>query len=1018
MNRAIEYWPEVSEVENCISTEAEELTGATVLAVHEPMTFHRIPARESRGEYLPEDDLLEHVINSSRPTPIIGESGFGKSHVIRWLDLKLREKRRDDWHIVRIPKNASLKVALTRLLDNLEGKEFDNARRSIEKVAVQLKTEEVAKIIAIFVESDLAKLYEDNKNLDLFDTEESKARAKVIRKHAKKDGLVQLLNDPNYSEQILGEGKCFFNIAKRLTEGSKSEEVINKHFQIHAKDLEYAGDNVGDLSQKARKYIRDSKFVIEEVREEVANLLNETISNASRSAFNQLFHFDSGSFQDLFNLIRVHLKNQGKTLFVLVEDLAAISAIEDVLLDSLMQEEKRDGEQRLCSLHSAIAVTTGYRGYLSRRNTLATRAMYEWKIESSEEDESRLRARVYDFCGRYLNAARIGEENLESGAGNIEGDEAWPPVWESNNKESVLISDSFGESSAGHPLYPYTKTALRALTDKYCMPDGELEFNPRKILQHILREPLAEMRGHHIEGNFPPAGFASLRCPSSLQASLRQELPVNADLERCETFAAVWGFGSAEIAHMAHTISPHISTEFGLGELTPLLETTTPIPPPEGLGLSVVPKIEESRPRLAIAPIGLQGGAENISRDVDEYFKTKNIPQKEANLIRNSLYFALERHKKASNDWYGSLLFEDVKKARSLVAIEIPYNKNNSGSILKFGSEKEFTGSNRLFYHQYMVAVLRNHHYNKSEKKIGSWDYEGGVKDFLNYQNFLDNWISGSLQKLMELARGQASIDLKEHYSISSIVEPGIGKKSLSEKIELLVTDDVKIKEKFNLNTGFEDWDAYTRLNIDNWGDHQRKWLSAFTTNNRYSIEGDIVKNILRGSPDVRVPSTGLKIVQKTIEKIRIQFPALELLADITNQEDYITTLNKMKGVVEKLSSNDQFETDRDMTARKFVNLLQKLIEKNEWSRIKATLALLSEFEPTVAVSSLQKFDLETTKNVNEAMANWRSVYDINCSRIKSENDRLGLSKRQELERELANRINSICNIFDVEFGS
>ena len=115
------YWPSQAEINLCIRTEAEELADATVLAVHEPMMFRRVAAREATGDLITESELLKHVIESTRPTPIIGESGFGKSHVIRWIDLQLRRHNRPDWHIVRIGKNSSFRQALMTFLSGLEG---------------------------------------------------------------------------------------------------------------------------------------------------------------------------------------------------------------------------------------------------------------------------------------------------------------------------------------------------------------------------------------------------------------------------------------------------------------------------------------------------------------------------------------------------------------------------------------------------------------------------------------------------------------------------------------------------------------------------------------------------------------------------------------------------------------------------------------------------------------------------------------------------------------------------------
>jgi hypothetical protein len=69
-----------------------------------------------------EKDLLEVFITDNVPggallMPITGPSGVGKSHIIRWLDAQLqRLPERDSFHIIRIPKSASLRTGVERIL--------------------------------------------------------------------------------------------------------------------------------------------------------------------------------------------------------------------------------------------------------------------------------------------------------------------------------------------------------------------------------------------------------------------------------------------------------------------------------------------------------------------------------------------------------------------------------------------------------------------------------------------------------------------------------------------------------------------------------------------------------------------------------------------------------------------------------------------------------------------------------------------------------------------------------------
>ena len=82
-----------------------------------------------------------------------------------------------------------------------------------------------------------------------------------------------------------------------------------------------------------------------------------------------------------------------------MEDLTATSAIEDVLIACLIEEDEYDGKKVLCTLRSIIAVTEGHDSFKRLRNTLGTRARYEWVIQQhASENDVALKKRVIDFA--------------------------------------------------------------------------------------------------------------------------------------------------------------------------------------------------------------------------------------------------------------------------------------------------------------------------------------------------------------------------------------------------------------------------------------------------------------------------------------------------------------------------------------------------------------------------------------------------------------------------------------------
>ena len=84
------YWPTTDEIGKCIRKDADGTAEHVLLAVHEPMPLREMYAGENLGGVRNEHDLLNRLIDTEFPIPILGAAGSGKSHIIRWLGAKLK----------------------------------------------------------------------------------------------------------------------------------------------------------------------------------------------------------------------------------------------------------------------------------------------------------------------------------------------------------------------------------------------------------------------------------------------------------------------------------------------------------------------------------------------------------------------------------------------------------------------------------------------------------------------------------------------------------------------------------------------------------------------------------------------------------------------------------------------------------------------------------------------------------------------------------------------------------------
>jgi len=1015
------YWPTGEECKRCINTDAEATAEHVLLAVHEPMTLSLKQNGKIESGDKTEYDFLDHILNTEYPVPILGPAGSGKSHIVRWLDAKLKVRPEcADWHIKRIPKSASLRDVLTILLDGLDGADFERVRADIKYVGDNLRTDQVADILIQFINHALSDLFDrsqvEKKNLIDTGNEPSAAkleRFSMLERHAN-GGLQALLGDPNFKKGLVHKEKCIYQLASRFTKGGTGEDDqwADGDFvdEITLDDLDFKYNfNLNDLSAEARTYIRNKGLTTNaQTHQEAVDLLNEVLQSAMHKAFSNFYQFQQGSFIDLFNAIRRHLKKQNKTLVVLVEDLASISAIKDVLLDSLLKDSTYAGVQELCSIRSVFAVTSGssgYRGYAERSGTIGSRqGGVEWHIESSSSDEDATIRRIEDFCGRYLNAARFGSSQLEADYDRAGEHQNWPSVWHENDQDLRDSVEQFGVSSKGYPLFPFNKAAIRALSFTHCSESSVLKFKPRTIIIKVLKGILVSFREKYIENEFPKFVItdSQLQMPTGLAQALQSALSTQNIGDKNKALIAFWGYRATTLSELADMLPPAIAKEFGCDDLFNLLTDTAPVSPDPQ---PVIPIREHVRP--VVNPIDPPiDELTRLARTVDGWFKNKEIPQQEAKLIRQNLRDAVTSCWK---DFYGEWVgVKNLPKAwgESGPPIYIHHNANNPDTLKLFGyfgDEKKGYGDDAAKYKGFIIAFLRH-------RVMGSWRYNGGYEDYCRYQEFINDWVPVTCSNIVRKCREDAGEAIKTQINGAVLFHPTIGAKTDSQKLEILCQTADKLSPGL-ASTGIDDWDNYKQDKIDNWEQRQALWIGNFVTGENYALEGDMIKKLLRGAIDAEspVPREVQKKAQQASKSILLQFKHLELIKGCNTQDAFNQLLKEIKEVVEALNDAKQYQVTSDMTARKVINLIKKIGDDETWPVAKALLVFDAAFEPKKVVQNLNNFDEAKTRDLDQLLSAWKEIYAKNFGRLKIENIRRGSEERVEGKKYIHAKIKE-CN--------
>lgn len=923
------YWPSLENIEQCIRNEAEELQDDVLLAVHEPMVLTRRDVNNNQVA-LRDEDMFTQLLTTERAIPLIGRSGMGKSHLVRWLDCRLKSHLHANgelaqWEIVRIPKNASLRQVLLLILKNLHGGIFDDARKRVDDVAEQHSAKDLADLMLTMMSHQLESMYNEAMKIGQdYESQGKEIPADLLNRleaiiEEVENGIGNLITDPNFKLNLLKQDHCLYKRASRMSDGLKEEDEDHDNYELAPADL-FFQDNIDDLSSLAREYIRHSRIDEhdnEKARIQAVSVLNEAMHAALKSLFAKLFTFNGGNFQELFQQIRRELLAQDRRLVILVEDMAAISAIEDVLIDSLIEEGMRDGVKTLCPVHSVIAVTDNYPGYKRRQETLMTRAGYEWIIEHTDRDNNE--GRIVSLCGRYLNAARHGATALKQSRAQNQAN--WPTVWQDEEKPEWLAD--FGMTDKQQvPLFPFNREAIRALADKNCRDSsGQLTFNPRIVINRILLDILRDCRVEAERGLFPPPNLAGIDVGTEILHNINQ-LTRNR-VTSAASLTALWSYGCDSWEKVCNQLPPGVAKAFGLTELAERINGKISAPPAGGnddeklnkpTGITVPEPKPEPKSELAFI--------KHLKAWVDE--KTV-LPQLIASDLRAGLNNCYEL--------YAQVEFSSMAERPSLIErnplISLPLAASDpSNAIVKFYELKDLNDPlRRIEIYNVSLAILRIQHYANLSEGLS---YPEAMEDYAHYENFASWWVPQTAEIAINHARARKlKPALRNHYQKALLLGLLTGKENPTELIDALCLTQKGVGRTEGKNQGrtiktspsdlcFYGLEANQKPHssikvaearqaaLQGWDDARDAWLSLVAVPELSSgltsvraLEAEVVTSALReiqkeplGADVQRAVETARKEIASTIENA-------QLFENIKNQDDFIALLDEWQMFIE-----------------------------------------------------------------------------------------------------------------------
>jgi hypothetical protein len=561
-----------------MDTVALRVNDAIFHATHFPSPIQKLnpktgeTANYSEAELLLDflDKRLDHLFCVT-----VGDSGTGKSHLIRWIYQQIEHQKQKSTispHIVLVPRHCSnLADVLKHILQDFHGEEIDRIQQEIKRTA-NLTLVGAMECVLDALAFVLNPENRERTNLSFPDDEEHKDIICPL--------LPAMLRDQSIRDELTRNAKD--GIVGRLAGhvmGTRQQRATSiQALKWTAEDLKFAA-KITKLAGADARELADAVYDDDDLRHKTAEVLNKAL----QEAWPALVGLQRGNLREAMLEIRRQLKTQGKQLLLLVEDLSVSQGMDAELIESL-QVSPGDGGRDLCALRSMVGVTTD--DFNVMRENIAGRISIAVSFDlpfGSDEDGTITEKQLLDFASRYLNATRYNLTKLDNwNAGYQTGQELQSFCTSCPN--ITPCHGTFGEV-AGRGLYPLSALTIPRLYRRL-QGDGKA-FNPRLLVSQVLNALLAEAEQAIPQKNFPNTRllqwFKLTEVGAELQLSLNQKWGVEMgqrirsalEIYSRDPYAGKLPGGVSDAFALNYT-----GVEVGKRKITESTSTTRPASPP------------------------------------------------------------------------------------------------------------------------------------------------------------------------------------------------------------------------------------------------------------------------------------------------------------------------------------------------------------------------------------------------------------------------------------------------------
>lgn len=500
---------------------------ATHVAIKKLKVLEKFDIAPTGGKSFSEEDIFKKYILNPEDrhqfVAIYGQSGTGKSHLIRWFAARYEQNKPKDEVVLFIRRSDNtLKGTIRQLLEKPEVQGISNKEiyERLVKASVSVEENKLKDLIyhnfIIEIDHDL-----DDHDIQL---------GNVMKRK-----VVAFLNNEIVHDFLLRKKGPIERIYSKIAEHSTVDRDTIAQFE---KEDFLVSQDLYESIQRAGADRKAERLALELLSDEkgatTAKKIADYLNQFRNDVIQRCAGIEPGDFKQIFLDIRKELFRLDKKLTLFIEDVTSFTGVDTALLDALIEEHtgKRDGGS-LCRISSVVGTTNNYLQHNFKDNHKDRITKYVY-IPSDVLDEDGL----YEFVARYVNTMSLNEDIISDWVNGHANPEDYPihDVVEGKNWEYINV---------GHEkkinIYPFTKNSILYFYNNVLEKGHQ---TPRYIIRDII-EPVVRDAIFNKE-NFPSIDVKIVNVNTTLSFRIHSQVDDQDAADRLLKFMSVWGNGTPD----------------------------------------------------------------------------------------------------------------------------------------------------------------------------------------------------------------------------------------------------------------------------------------------------------------------------------------------------------------------------------------------------------------------------------------------------------------------------------------